>query len=147
VYELTRFIQGTEGYFIILFSAMGEMLSGAMCIEDPTGLVKPCGGKNPVRYEWEDSSGRHMVSVKTVYKVPRLKQEKRGNWFSGEIIISLVDYSDGPGNPCEVIITRQDPRENLGGIGWWNPFGGTITKASRVTYNVNPSRLSLRGRF
>lgn len=148
VYELRRFVYDIRDYFLVLYDT-DETYYGAMCIDDPDGHQKSCGGKNPVTYTWDDSRGHHWVRVKTVFRPPRTVKKKYGNFLMGEICICLVDHQDDshlPGekchkfnaNPVEVIVTRHDSSVSMGKEGFWNPFGGTITKASRVSFGIAP---------
>lgn len=134
-YEMNSFHGAIQGFFSALFPDVEEEAYDQICVPpdelNPAG--KPCGGKNPVRYEWKDSRGDHEVTVKAVFNVPRLRTYKTGNWFSGKVCVQLLYGAEN----TQVIVSRWDSSKGMGALGTWNPFGGRVTKAARAYYSYN----------
>jgi hypothetical protein len=94
------------------------------------------GGLNPATYAWKDSRGDHSVAVQVgPFKIPRVVKKKTGNWLVGKICLTLTDFQDN-GTNAWVRVTRRDPSTAMG-LWRWNPFGGQMTKISRVSYSFD----------
>lgn len=134
-----NFRAAIEEFYPQIYTDVNDEVYQNICVPageaNPSG--KPCGGKNPVEYQWTDSRGMHIVRVKTVFKVPSTKKKKYGNWVKGKICVELQNGQDSAANPCQVIVARYDESKNMGSLGTWNPFGGWVTKAARGRYTWN----------
>ena len=94
-------------------------------------------GAGSVTYRWTDNRGPHAVTVETgPFKVANLDHFKTGNWLKGKLWQRIHDYADD-GSKTWIQVTRQEPANINTGFWTWNPFGGTITKTSRVSYSYD----------
>jgi hypothetical protein len=92
---------------------------------------------NPTTYAWEDSRGKHAVTVEvSQFKMPTTKRKKSSSFLKTTICIVLKDYEDATGKNTWVRITRRDPSQRFG-VWTWNPGGGTVTKVSRIRYSFD----------
>jgi hypothetical protein len=121
---------------------------------DAIGYTRPKNGKGKLAYEWEDSLGKHKITVEIgPFILPEITRKKSGNWLVNKTCQRLSNYCEGtsgcqyPENTNQttldystqyrtwVRITREDPagtqysstKKNI--LGLWNPYdtgGGTL---------------------
>jgi hypothetical protein len=93
-----------------------------------------------VTYEWHDERGGHAITVETHFTVPRIKKYKKNQSWGGlvkDVCVGIVPQYDTP----TVSINRQysDINRQIGFLGKWNPFRGTIKKACRAYWHFSPA--------
>ena len=123
----------------------GRLPNPLQPLNDPIrGDTHPTDG----RYSWQDSRGRHTVTVDMGPFIKASMEEFHAHGLAklwGKSGFRLVEYCDNsPDCPYKgpdrtwVRIIREDPNDpNSPTAGWWkwNPFGNKITKAARVSYD------------
>ena len=112
----------------------------AAAVRNATSVVGPLlGNLNPISYTWRDSRGDHTMTIEVgPFKMPTAKTEKRGNILKGKICLVLKEYKDN-GSKAWVKVTRNDLDSAQQHMTWWrwNPFGGRLSKISRVSYSFD----------
>ncbi len=93
-----------------------------------------------VTYKWHDERGDHAITVETHFQVPRIKKYKKNESWGGlvkDVCVGIVPQYDTP----TVSINRQysDINRQIGILGKWNPFRGTIKKACKAYWHFSPS--------
>jgi hypothetical protein len=104
-------------------------------------------GAGTLSYEWDDSAGKHKVTVETgPFILPELTDpEKTGNWLKNKTCQEVKYYCENsPGCPSQynlpfdrtwVKVSREDPantpiNKNKNVIGIWNPLDNSGGKIS-----------------
>ena len=120
--------------------------SFAGILQTPASAPAGFGGLNPVTYTWRDSRGDHTVTAEVGdFKVPQVKRVgPKGMCLSCKKGVKMVDYQDD-GSHAWVKVTRNDLPSAASAMRFWkwNPFGGRMSKMSRVSYSYD--RVGLAG--
>jgi len=91
-----------------------------------------------VTYKWKDERGGHAITVETKFQVPRIKKYKKNKSWGGlvkDVCCGIVPQYDTP----IVRIKREysDKNRQIGFLGKWNPFSGTIKKACKAYWHFS----------
>ncbi len=131
--ELSDLIADIEVFRGEILDFYNDMSAMASVI---TGKYK----ENPVTYEWEDSRGKHSITVQAgPFVIPYIRYHKDGNFLKYEKCYTLTNYQDD-GSLTWIKINRRDPDSkdvSSGGFisGW---FGlGSVIRKSHVGYSFN----------
>ena len=83
------------------------------------------GKKQPAVYWWCDSTGYHEIRVQVNYTLPSIEVDN--SFFQ-----TCTYIAHGSGKPT-VVITRLEPKSNVGILGPWNPLLGPTVPPRSVT--------------